>query len=64
MKKFLLTLILIFSVQSLTNADDIRDFEIEELSIGESALKFFTESELKKNVRPVSYTHLTLPTKA
>lgn len=55
MKKFLLTLILIFSVQSLTNADDIRDFEIEELSIGESALKFFTESELKKNVRQNQY---------
>ena len=55
MKKFLLTLILIFSVQSLTNADDIRDFEIEKLSIGESALKFFTESELKKNVRQNQY---------
>ena len=55
MKKFLVTLILIFSVQSLTNADDIRDFEIEELSIGESALKFFTESELKKNVRQNQY---------
>ena len=55
MKKFLLTLILIFSVQSLTNADDIRDFEIEELSIGESALKFFSESELKKNVRQNQY---------
>ena len=55
MKKFLLTLILIFSVQSFTNADDIRDFEIEELSIGESALKFFTESELKKNVRQNQY---------
>lgn len=55
MKKFLLTLILILSVQSLTNADDIRDFEIEELSIGESALKFFTESELKKNVRQNQY---------
>lgn len=55
MKKFLLTLILIFSVQSLTNADDIRDFEIEKLSIGESALKFFSESELKKNVRQNQY---------
>ena len=55
MKKFLLTLILILSVQSLTNADDIRDFEIEELSIGESALTFFTESELKKNVRQNQY---------
>lgn len=55
MRKILLTLILIFSVQSLTNADDIRDFEIEELSVGESALKFFTESELKKNVRQDQY---------
>ena len=46
MKKFLLTLILIFSVQSLTNADDIRDFEIEGISIGDSLLKFYTKFQI------------------
>ena len=42
-EKFLLILILTFSFQSLTKADDIRDFEIEGISIGDSALDFFTK---------------------
>ena len=44
--KFLLTLLLIFSVQSLTKADDVSDFEIEGMSIGESALNYFDEEIL------------------
>ena len=40
-EKFLLILILTFSFQSLTKADDIRDFEIEGMSIGDSAIRFF-----------------------
>ena len=50
MKKFLLILILIFSFESWTKADDIRDFEIEGISIGDSAIDFFSESEIKKNI--------------
>ena len=46
MKFFLLALILIFNFQSLTKADDIRDFEIEGISIGESALDHFSEEYL------------------
>jgi len=49
MKKLLLILILTFSFQTLTKADDIRDFEIEGMSIGDSALDFFSESDIKKN---------------
>ena len=49
MKRLLLILILTFSFQSLSKADDIRDFEIEGMSIGDSALDFFTKEELKKN---------------
>ena len=37
------------SLQSLTKADDISDFEIEGMSIGDSALDFFSESEIKSN---------------
>ena len=38
MKRLLLILILTLSFQTLTKADDIRDFEIEGISIGDSAL--------------------------
>jgi hypothetical protein len=38
-----------FNFQSLTRADDIRDFEIEGMSIGDSALDYFSESEINKN---------------
>ena len=48
MKRLLLILILTFSFQPLSKADDIRDFEIEGMSIGDSALDFFTKNEIKK----------------
>ena len=51
MRIFLLVLILIFSPQSWTKADDIRDFEIEGISIGDSALDFFTENQIIKEKR-------------
>ena len=40
MKRLLLVLILTFSFQSLTKADDIRDFQIEGISIGDSLLDY------------------------
>ena len=46
MNKFLLILILIFSFQSWTKADDISDFQIEGMSIGDSALDYFSEKEI------------------
>ena len=49
MKKLLLIFILTFSFQTLSKADDIRDFEIEGISIGDSLLDFFSKSEIKKN---------------
>jgi len=49
MRNFLLILILTLSFQSLTKADDISDFEIEGMSIGDSALDFFSKEEIKKN---------------
>ena len=49
MRIFLSVLILIFSLQSWAKADDIRDFQIEGISIGDSALDFFSENEIKKN---------------
>ena len=50
MKKLSTYLFLIFfSFQALSWADDIRDFELEGISIGDSALDYFSESEIKEN---------------
>jgi len=49
MRIFLAVLVLIFSLQSWTKADDIKDFEIEGMSIGDSALDYFSKSTLEKN---------------
>ena len=52
MKRLSLYLFLIlFTPQTLSQADDIRDFQIEGMSIGDSALDFFTKSEIKKNTQ-------------
>ena len=49
MRIFLTILILILNLQSWTKADDIRDFEIEGMSIGDSALDFFDKQSILKN---------------
>ena len=46
MKRLLLILILTLSFQSLTKADDVRDFQIEGMSLGDSVLDFATKSEI------------------
>ena len=46
MRIFLFILIFIFSIQSLSRADDIRDFEIEGMSIGDSLLDFFNKNQI------------------
>ena len=51
MKIFLVLLILIFGIQSLVKADDIRDFEIEQISLYDNALNFFSTKELKDGKR-------------
>ena len=48
LKNFLILIFLIFNFQSLSNADDIRDFQIEGMSIGDSALDYFDVSIIKK----------------
>ena len=49
MRIFLSILIIIFGLQSWTQANYINDFEIEGMSIGDSALNYFTESKIRKN---------------
>ena len=54
MRIFLSVLILIFSLQSWTKADDIREFEIEGMSIGESLLDFVNVQTIN-NARKYNY---------
>tara|TARA_B100000767_G_C19651189_1_gene486789 strand:- start:457 stop:1044 length:588 start_codon:yes stop_codon:yes gene_type:complete len=49
MKRLLLILILTFSFQSLTKADNISSITIEGISIGDSALDFFSKEDIEKN---------------
>ena len=47
MRVFIAVLVLIFSLQSWTKADDIRDFEIEGMSVGDSALDYYSIAFIK-----------------
>ena len=48
MRVFLVVLLLIFTLKSWSKADDIRDFQIEGISIGDSALDYFPKSEIEQ----------------
>jgi len=47
MKKLILIVILTFGIQTYTNADDVRDFQIEGFSIGDSLLNFFNKKKIE-----------------
>ena len=47
MKRLLVILILTLNFQSSSMADDIKDFKIEGMSIGDSLLNFFSEKDIK-----------------
>ena len=49
MNRLLLILILVFSFQTLAKADDASSITIEGISIGDSALDFFSKEEIEKN---------------
>ena len=55
MKKFLAILILTLTFQTPSLADDIRDFKIEGMTIGDSALDYFSEDQIKNNKRNYYY---------
>ena len=56
-RTFIAVLVLIFSLQSWTKADDISDFEIEGMSIGDSLLDYFSKKEIKDNTNINYYTN-------
>ena len=49
MKKFLAILVLSISLITSSQADDVRDFQIEGISIGDSLLKYMTLSQIKNS---------------
>ena len=51
MNRLILILILTFSFQPWTKADDIKDFQIEGMSIGDSLLDFMSEKEINNSKR-------------
>ena len=56
MKRLLLILILTLSFQTLTKGDDIREFEIEGMAIGDSLLDYLSESDIiAKTAKNTSY---------
>ena len=63
MKRLLLILILTLSFQSLTNADDISDFEIEGMSIGDSLLEFFNRNEILSTLKKQPLNGYIYPSK-
>ena len=56
MKIFISVFIIIFTLQSLIKADDINEFEIEGISIGDSLLDFYSETEIKKQLSKTNST--------
>ena len=46
-KKLSSIILILFSLQSWTKADDIRDFQIEGISLGDSLLDYHSETEIK-----------------
>ena len=48
-KRIILTLIIVFNIQSLTKADTISEFELDGLSIGDSLLDIFSTKTIEDN---------------
>ncbi len=49
MRLFIAVLVLIFSLQSWTKAEDISEFEIEGMSIGDSLLDYLDKTHIQEN---------------
>jgi len=58
MRVFIGILVLIFSFQSWAKANDISDFEIEGMSVGDSLLDYYSESEIKDGIVEEYYTYV------
>ena len=55
MKKLFIIIIIFISFQALSKADDIKDFEIEGISIGDSLLAHYSKKELNNSIETYKY---------
>ena len=55
MKKLLAIVILSLCFIVPSKADDIRDFQVEGITVGESLLNFLNEDEILQNIRDYGY---------
>ena len=55
MRLFIAVLVLILTLQSFPKADDIRDFEIEGMSIGDSLLNYMSLDEINSSILKSKY---------
>ena len=55
MRVFISVLIFIFSLQSWTKADDVKDFAIYGISVGDSLLEYYSKDEIYENIDPNVY---------
>ena len=58
MRRFFAIIIYLISLQSLAKADEIKDFEIEGISIGDSLLDYFSEDYINSNIKNNYFTHI------
>lgn len=64
MRFFLISLIFIFNFQSLTMSKELKNLEIEGISIGDDLLDFFSEAEIiEESFSPKLYNYLKEPKK-
>ena len=55
MRIFIAVLVLIFSFQPWTKANDISDFEIEDMSVGDSLLDYYSKQEVRDAIQTTQY---------
>ena len=55
MKKILLILFFILTLQNFSHADDVRDFQIEGMSIGDSLLDYLNKNEIEESRHATNY---------
>ncbi len=55
MKKILVILILTFTLQTPSQADDIRDFQIEGISLGDSLLDYYSKEDIESRIKNRPY---------
>ena len=58
MRIFIAVLVLIFNLQSWIKADDISEFEIEGISIGDSLLDHFSKEKIEDSIVTGTYDHI------